>query len=189
VRVYDASGKLVRSLVQASAGPAGDLQVSSLVFNADGTALLYISAQGLTLAWDGRDDSGEAVVSGDYTVQITVQLPGGGIYQSQKVVAVSAQRGTALANAHLWPNPASDQVTLSCMAPLGTGLRIRLYNLAGEQIFENSTVLGSVPPSLRLRSSSGQSLASGIYIVAIEARTPGSAGPERRWFKIAIQTP
>jgi len=185
INIYNASGVLVRTLTLATAGPAGGLQFSTALFQADGLATVSISGSGLSFAWNGRDSAGQLVLTGEYTIQLLIYQKDGSVTQQWGQLTVEAKQGGTLFG-HAWPNPARDTAHLSMSVPVGSNLDIRLYDLVGELVRETWQVKEAKDTVVSLVSSSGRPLANGIYIVTVDVREPGTASVQRLNLKLVI---
>ena len=146
---------------------------------------MTISGDGLSFAWDGRDNKGQLVLTGEYTIQLLIYQKDGSVNQDWGQLAVAARQG-GVVSGHAWPNPARDTVHLSLSVPVGSALDVRLYDVAGELVRDIKQVKEPTDAILALVSSSGRPLSSGIYIVTVDIREPGKASLERLTIKLMV---
>jgi len=186
--VLDASGRVVRVLLETGImQPANDFNLGSDLLVADGRQLLRIWADTLfESAWDGKNESGKLVATGQYYIQAVSSDRLGHDTLVTKPVSVQRTQLAVIAATRLAPNPARDTVRIwvrSAMA--GTQVRAAVYTVAGELIakmdFNGSDVL-----TWNLANHAGEPLASGVYLVVVTA-TDGETGQmERRVMKLAV---
>jgi hypothetical protein len=176
LQVYDASGRLLRSLSVADAGAAlGNVSLGGNPWDPS-KGPLWLNSGAWAASYDGKDSQGNYLPSGDYQIQIDSSFAGASASQSKDVTVIRSDSG--LDSARAWPNPVfSGASSLQfSWSPAGQQIEAEVYDQAGERV----AVLGSL--------SGGQgawdfrNLANGIYFVTL--RIPGQGRP--RIIKVAI---
>lgn len=144
-------------------GDAGALNVSSTRFEPETQkSISFSDDQGRRWVWTGQNLQGQLVQNGVYVARL---FQTGG---PEREVAFSVERAVAdLGFLNFVVNPATRPVLefgLSLKA--GVTAMALLYNQAGELVHRRQVF--SPRDSLRLVSSGGQPLASGVYIMVID---------------------
>jgi hypothetical protein len=193
VRIFNSAGEQVRLL---AAYAYGDQQQptrlvpdsSSIAFGPDGGPLnkLTFDLGGLSVEWDGLNDLGQRVNSGQYTVQLQSGSMGDAPVIATTSITVLNADGSVLTGALVGPNPlGSDQNVVQVRmpgAPVGTLVTGRLYNVAGELIM---SAANDMQPDRMSFDLGGRNIAGGIYLVAVTAKAPWGQ-VERRTFKLVV---
>jgi hypothetical protein len=184
VTIYNSAGELVRHFSTGLSSLTG-LTLSQGSFVAGfGSVTLTTGALGSpTVAWDGLNDAGQAVAPGLYDIKVTKSAPGAADIQFSAWVQVLGASGRPLDGLVAGPNPlrpGDDALRLSMPnLPADATLKLGLYTVDGELVYAHGgAAAGTV--SLPVRSS----LASGIYVLVVEART--SALSQRRMIRVAV---
>lgn len=202
VRVFDteeieqylaASG---RSLSQKDY-QVGGTKVSPLVIQpsrtdplGDGNAVRIVLASGAVIYWDGRNERGEIVTTGQYYIQLTSLVPGK-VEQIRTIpVAVMAPE----AETHfvrVSPNPLDLKKNTILTFRLNTtgmifdNVQVKIYAVSGELIHRlqsDSSNPAVVQWNLGMDS---RRLANGVYLAVVEARS-GSAIVGREVVKVLV---
>jgi flagellar hook assembly protein FlgD len=165
VGIYNSAGELVRTLSMPSGGPGVKISRATL----SGGSVLSITSGSSSVTWDGRDDAGRQVQSGDYVVKVTEASGQGQIEVFAQAVTVLDQPQDALASAKAAPNPSTSsgpvQILLDPATPSSTEVVARVYDLAGELVGQADN---SLDPSIVSWKPSG-TVSSGIYFIRLTA--------------------
>jgi hypothetical protein len=182
LRIYNAAGELVKQLpAPVSSSQAAPSRVvpdaASFVPGAGGVVHFDLGVGSSTM-WDGRNEHGELVASGQYTVQLVQRNDGASLslaYSSVTVLDIPG-KGGILEGLAAVPNPApagsGDVVVFLFKGAPGTAVRASIYNVAGERVATLDN--GGWANSLSLRVTDLK-LAPGIYAAVFEAGLPGAS--------------
>ena len=194
VKIYNESGEVVRTLYSFMDDPGNNLlsnaQLSSSAIQPGSTTngqLGILLSNGVTLIWDGRDDSGQVVTGGQYFVEIHATDGKGGETVITHQVAVLANRGSSNA---VWASPnvtdGSIPVTFYVNATTPQNFSMDVYTTAGERVKTALTLVpGSVPPQAVWNAGG---LASGLYIAVVNARDAATGNlTVRKTLKVVIR--
>jgi hypothetical protein len=139
----------------------------------------------LTYTWNGRNNQGQLVSSGSYTVQLVDQTAGSASILMSKTFTLLKPLDAAPPKVLAGPNPLGpkDSSLIFAFAPLPSGQYavVKLYNVAGELIAQG---LGSGPGGKVLIKVGNWS--GGIYVAVFEVREQGSL-VSRQLLRLAIQ--
>jgi hypothetical protein len=192
LRIFNSAGEQVRLLAAYAHGGQQPSRLipdsSSIAFGPDGGPLNKLSFDlgGLSVEWDGLNDLGQRVNSGQYTVQLQSGSMGGAPIIASASITVLNADGSVLGGAVVGPNPlgAGQSVVHVRMpgAPTGTLVTGRLYNVAGELIM---SAANDMQPDRMSFDLGGRSISSGIYLVAVTAKAPWGQ-VERKTFKLVV---
>ncbi len=143
----------------------------------------------VTLKWDGKDNQGNVLQSGDYFIIAKVTPAGGSQYSLSQTVDMVVDKINLFSGlVGVFPNPASSRavVIIQTTEP-GVVFDIRVWNMAGELVKEMSLDSGSTQRlSWNLDSSSGSDLTDGAYVVEFSGRDQATGQVDRKTFKFAI---
>jgi hypothetical protein len=171
VEVYNGAGELVwRAQGTLQAGGALALSGRELVPEAGtgGLKISYGSGSSDFVIWDGKGGQGQALSSGSYLIKVT-QSDHNGKTTYTDTVALIQPNVNVFGWAAAAPNPVrsgSGSVLVSLQGG-ATGLSVwgEVYNLAGEHV---ATL--SEEPGASLRWSIKPGIASGVYLLQVNAR-------------------
>jgi hypothetical protein len=131
------------------------------------------------LQWDGKNEEGKIVSSGNYELQLSVKTAQGNITHASKTIVVLREDKTYLAALEAWPNPFTkdsgvDFITFrwACVTAGETGdAYIRVYNVAGELVKQIRTTLEAGSAFWNLRAEATlEHMSRGIYVVVINTK-------------------
>jgi hypothetical protein len=190
LRIFNSAGEEVKTLLVATYSTHAP---SRLVPDKDTVALgggasggINFDIGGISVNWDGTNNSGLQVGSGTYLVQLEVQnLAGPQTVASASVTVIDAG-GPVLSSAIVVPNPvpaSAGSIEVRWRPLPGVQVTARLYNVAGELVMSADN--GSSPDRLHLDLNGRQVMASGIYLVSLTATSP-SGSRERRSLKLVM---
>jgi flagellar hook assembly protein FlgD len=197
VLIYNEAGEVVRRLWSYVDDPGqaavNGIELSTSVFRPSyaptgGTPsqLSIRLSNGTTVVWDGRNDSGTIVRTGQYFVEIhSVDGQGG---ETQVVQRVSVQGGDRTAGAGVvtaYPNVVNraqpGPVTFVSDALFSVTLRVSLYTTAGELV-----VVRDGPAGQNTASWDASGVASGTYIAVVESRNAQGGLVNQQVLKVLI---
>ena len=195
VNIYNEAGEIVRHLdaVMADAVTlANGVNLSSETFSPSyqagaGSTLTVTLSNGTTMVWDGRNDSGQIVPSGQYFLEVQSNDGQGGSSTVTKQVTVFHHglnlEGTPVV---VYPNPDSQRVNgtaIQFAGSPGLSLKVNIYTIAGELVQEGIT--GAQGSGTATWDFAGKTIASGLYLADIEI-TDSQGGFQRQVTKIVI---
>jgi hypothetical protein len=195
LRVFNSAGELVRTLpvpVLGSQNAPSQISTDSKSFvpsgtGASGTSVKFDVGTGV-VAWDGRNDAGQIVSSGNYVVQLAAVNAGTAVPLESVSVSVldAASAKAVLGSSVIYPNPLlveqGNRLEIQFATIHGTRVVGKIYNLAGELVV---TLTNDQDEGKLIWNIRNHSLASGIYMVALWAQTPWGE-TERRTMKLVI---
>lgn len=181
--VFNTAGEIVKVVTDYTAaipanidlGPLGDL----LVVLKDGTPIhVKYDDAGDYLTWDGRNDQGQVVSSGDYEIQVTVRTYEGTTISAVKTMILLRQDKQFLDKFEVWPNPftatsGTDSVLFNWTTTDAgeTGdVMIRMYDVAGELVEELRSTIQAGSMSWALRTPGHGLISRGFYVCVLYAR-------------------
>jgi flagellar hook assembly protein FlgD len=179
VDIYNSAGELIKNLDSftgdaVTLASAVNLSSSTVAPSYQGgvnSAVTVTLTDGTTLVWNGRDDSGQIVTSGQYFLVVTSNDGQGGDSTVTKDIHVF-HNGLSLLGSPVivYPNPDSmrvngSQVNFLVNSPNPMTLKINIYTIAGEKVDHIDGQPGENPV---VWDFSGRGLASGVYLADIE---------------------
>jgi flagellar hook assembly protein FlgD len=186
VNVYNEAGEVVRHIYTYVDDPGtmnlGDVQLSSTVIQptanataASGTSAVTLTfPNGLTLTWDGKNDSGQVVTNGNYLMEVHwVNGTGGDEVISKGVVVENRGYLATNGNVYVQPNILKGGVTSATVVAPTTGnltLTVNLYDMAGELV--KKPVTGQAGTNVATLDVTG--LSSGLYFVVVDLTDPNT---------------
>ena len=197
VNIYNESGEIIRhldSMVADAVTITKSLTLSSSTISPSyqggpNSTTNITLADGTILTWDGRNDQGQIVSSGQYFIEVRSNDGQGGDATITKQISVIHQ-GLAVGSGlvTVYPNPLSERVNGSIInfAPNSStpvSLKIRVYTLAGELVQKD--LQSNLGDAVLTWDFTGKGVASGLYLAVIEVRD-GLGGLQRQITKIAI---
>jgi hypothetical protein len=184
IAVYNSSGERVKTLLPLGNQKAvSNFSLSSDVFSPDAGMPCVQVASGSTLlsCWDGSNDAGSPMGSGNYVVAVA---DSSGRMLVEKQLTVLRAGGAGELKLLASPNPLPPGAALRIQldgAEAGRAVELAIYSLSGERVF--SRVLPGQAGRIQLEAALS-SLAPGIYIC--NAFQQGSLGTRRASVKIGI---
>jgi flagellar hook assembly protein FlgD len=184
LKVYNSAGELVRTIREinkpvpniADLSAVGDI----IVIEKNGVPVNIKYGSNLTdyLQWDGKNEDGVVVSSGNYEIQLSVKTEQGNITYASKTVVLLREDKTYLAGLEIWPNPFTNESVSgsvvfrwTCVTAGETGdAYIRIYNIAGELVKQINTTLEAGLAAWDLRTGSYEHVGTGIYIAVITTK-------------------
>jgi uncharacterized repeat protein (TIGR01451 family) len=186
VLIYNESGEIIRHLDQFmddAVTLSTGVSVSSTSFSpsyqggVNSTETITLNS-GTTVVWDGRNDAGQIVSSGQYFIVVRSNDGQGSDSTVSKEITLF-HHGTDLApgGVNIYPNPnhlSKDGwvLTFDATANPNLTLTVRLYTIAGELVDSVQSAPGS---SFLQWDLSGKGLASGLYLAEIDMADPMGA--------------
>jgi len=194
ITIYNSAGEAVRHLTAETSGPR-DL-VTSVTLSTTTIQPSYgppkpgsvpevgiVLSDGTTKTWDGRNDDGAIVTTGQYFVEVKCEDGKGGetvVTREISVMADSTDSGEVVAG----PNPVLEgEAGTKFMVRGGSSntLRASIYNVAGELVrkVEGASGAGEVWWGT-------EGVASGLYIAVVEVIRPGRGVIDRKIKKVMV---
>lgn len=196
VNIFNGVGEVVRHLYAAVDDPLAStmtgISLSSSVVRPGSLSagspssvqiVVSTSSQPLTLAWDGRSDSGAYVTNGHYELEAHWNDAKGGTADVSKGLLVSGARetGTVLASPNRLDPVNGYQTLFTADVPGGVVLNAALYTLAGERVATASWVA-----SLNGALWDASGFASGMYIAVVEVLNAKGGLLQRQMIKVSV---
>ena len=184
LEVYNSAGELVyREQLPPAQALATDLRLGAGSEDGSVNVILKNGASESPWAWNGRNQQGALVASGNYTFKLVSTSTQGSRSVVSKDILLLRPPQSALPGGAVLPqsNPVrgGEPLALRWEVAPGYGVRARVYNAAGELVA--SAGAQGQDGSLGL----GQGLASGIYLVGVDFLR-GSALERRVRVKMAV---
>jgi flagellar hook assembly protein FlgD len=199
VRIYNEAGEMVRDLRTFLGDPGPDgltgMDLSSGVIRPTGDGgsgggvprqLTITLSNGVPVVWDGRNDAGAIVGTGNYFVEVHSNDGRGAESRMTDTVTVQAQdRESGLGKLMAWPNVVGglgpSRVVFHTDSGLTMVLTVRVYTVSGELVgMAGPGPAGTVGWETR-------DVASGLYLAVVEARTPAGGFLLQRILKIVVK--
>lgn len=183
VVVLDQMGHVVADLpALTSMGPITGISLSTVHFVPEQDRLLSVTANGGGVsAFNGVGVGGAALPNGYYQVQ--VQLANGTLYTQGFYLQHQAWNGGTVAA--MLP-PRGDHGIIAWNYSEAVNVNVNLYDVAGELVWVDHGVGVSGRLRWNLTTSSGSPVASGIYIVKVDASSLDGSVEDVRMLKMAV---
>jgi flagellar hook assembly protein FlgD len=207
IRIYTASGELVRSLADISSvsgriasvelegdplrlGP-GQANLVKIMPKGSGPTDISDSRGSLSggrIVWDGKGDGGWLVQSGEYILKLEQVIEGDKITITRSITVVRYSGGDTVAIG-VYPNPYHGEkgdgfVRITVRAVDQTEASVRIYNVAGEMVGNiPGTVIHAGTTEFKWKVSS---MASGVYVGLVETKSLITGTREKKVVKIVI---
>jgi hypothetical protein len=184
IAVYNSSGERVKTLLPLGSQKAvSNFSLSTDVFSPDSgmPCLQVVSGATLLACWDGSNEAGSPMESGNYVVVVS---DSSGRMLVEKQVAVIRAPSAGEFKLLAAPNPlrGGEQLRLRVEGSgQGSSVEIELFSLAGERVWNSS--LAGENGSIRI-SAPLAGLAPGTYVFSAARRGP--SGLKRASLKIGV---
>jgi hypothetical protein len=110
--------------------------------------------------------------------RLTTQMPGSFGFQLVGAISTSTRAELRVEDLKLYPNPVSEQLTVSMVLPEGTNLEAQLFDLLGRNVLSRN--LGNLPGGPQQFDFNTSDLAAGVYSLRI---TDGHASKAIKFVK------
>jgi flagellar hook assembly protein FlgD len=201
VSIFNSAGELVRKMREYK--DVSNTNISLKVGN-NNTGMVIIQkganninityGTGLTdyISWNGLNDQGIAVGSGNYEVQVNLVTAQGKQTVASKTIIVLSENSKYLGDVAIWPNPYVAKASLLkqmkfVWAP-GTEsgwMNITVYTIAGEKVKSFNSALQSGMVVWDLRTDDNSLVGNGYYVVVFESQNT-SGRLDRKILKMAV---
>ena len=199
MNVYNEAGEVIKHLY-AYADDPGNLSLSNVTFSSDairptvGTPtpngsgeLTMVFPNGVTMTWDGTNDSGQIVTNGVYQVEMHLVDGSGGEQVLSHNVTVergngTSTEGTVFAGPNILNGGASG-TTIFSNSSLSLTLTAAVYDVAGELV--KKPVTG--PAGANAVPVDVTGLASGLYLVVVDLADSNGSLIHRQVTQIIIK--
>jgi len=180
LRVFNNAGEIVRTIRDYNADTANQLKMNvepSYLISKDtgGQIDVFYNDNGNYIMWDGKNESGYAVSSGTYELQVIVKTEQNDVVQASKRVVIMYEPKEFLSGARVYPNPfisAGAQeavIEWNFTGSIETGsISIAIYNIAGELVKKLRVPLEDESVKWDGRNTGGETVAHGYYIIVME---------------------
>jgi flagellar hook assembly protein FlgD len=184
LKVFNSAGEVIRTVRETSkpvpeiADLSGVGDIIVMEKNGVPVNIKYGSNMGDYIQWDGMNEDGKTVSSGNYELQLTVKNSAGNTTHASKTVVLLREDKTYLDKFEAWPNPYDENSpaagitinwTFQTTGETGEVL-IRIYNVAGEIVREMKSKLENMSVTWDLRTSSMEHVSRGIYVIVMEGK-------------------
>ena len=198
VNIYNSAGELVRRLqVNNTANTNISLAVDDVIQvgkNSPPVSIQY--AAGASIPWDGLNSDGRTVDSGVYEIQVEVKTEQGfQVMATKSVTVLNAGMSGIITDMKIYPNPAivtngTGGATIKWLTASSGQADIKIYNMAGEQVRNIDTSISAGMPGIvwDLKSSGGEEVSSGLYVVVIYVKKD-TGESEIKKIKMAVMRP
>jgi hypothetical protein len=190
LKIFNSAGEIVR-VIRENKAVSTDLSLADdeiLGIPDDGSTVpVKYNAAGDSIPWDGKNDQGKVVSSGNYELQVTVKTLQGTVVNASKTVIVLRQDKTYLDKLSVYPNPyeastAAPGVTFAwtfkTTGETGTAV-IRVYNVAGELVKMIKADLAAMSATWDLRTEDNEHISRGFYVVILTAKNAAGYGDNK----------
>lgn len=182
ITVYNSSGETIKKIFTNQQPVNGSLKLSIddvLPITDSGSKISFKYGEGLTdtVVWDGLNEFGKAVTSGNYEIKVTYVSPeGASSFAAKSVVIINGSKadpGTVKA----FPNPAitgkGRSIKFTWERPGQGNVIIRVYDVAGQKVKELSGDFAAGTIAWNFE----RELPPGMYVAVVEASsTEGYTG-------------
>jgi hypothetical protein len=179
VTIYDERGEQVATLCAAINFPAGtafSMSLSSFTPNPNapgGTILVYLNNQ-LVGSWNATESNGSFVPNGFYHFVLQEHTSDGNTVQMERDAFIATYHGETV-SLTAWPNRARPGDTIQFTAsfagnPADSQSKIKVYTVSGELV--QTLPISGGTASWDLKNSSGTTVASGLYLAALDGVDP-----------------
>jgi len=186
ISIYNSAGELIRSLEGSAMPPSGVTVDMDPVVTAGGNVAQKIRifyGGGNYVTWDGMNNNGGAITSGIYEVKAEIVTPAGVSTMASKTITVLVSKSDKMiSNIKIYPNPyvsapdiASAPAVISWDHAYSGSVLIKIYNTSGELVKMFNRPLSDGKASWDLKMEDGKFIASGLFIVIIEAVSDAGA--------------
>lgn len=199
VSIFNSAGELVRTLKQnkdmnntSISLKVGDKGV--VVLEKGGNNINITYGTGLTdyMSWDGLNDHGIAVTSGNYEVQVNVVTDQGRSTVVSKTITIISENAPYIGYVSILPNPyvgsesQTKQIKFAWVPGQETGsMNVTVYNVIGEKVKSFDAPLQTGYVLWDLKTGDDSKAANGYYAVVFQSKN--SAGRlDRKTLKLAI---
>jgi uncharacterized repeat protein (TIGR01451 family) len=198
VNIYNEAGEVVRRLVAVVDDPSGaqmtNVALSSTVVSPGQPAAgqptsvqIVVQVAGgspVTLSWDGTSDNGNTVMPGPYELEVHWDNGEGGITDITKAILVVGGQervGTILAEPNILNSKNGMITTFTIDSSQNLTVKFKVYTVAGELVPAVALQAGT-----NRASYDASGLASGLYLVEVEAANPNGGLVQRQILKIDV---
>jgi hypothetical protein len=193
VSIYDERGELVSTVCGAlsfSNGATFSMTVSNFVPNPNGpggTISIYLNGQ-MVGTWNATNSNGNWVPNGFYHFVLLEHASGGSIVQMERDAFISTYHGE-LVTLIAWPNVVhpGDAVNFTASfagIPADNQSKIKIYATDGELV--QTVTLNAGSATWDLRNSSGQMVASGVYLAVLDSVDPSTGQGLNKIVKVLL---
>ncbi len=162
------------------------IQFTDTSTDSDGTVTAWEWNFGDGATSDQQNPTHAYAAAGTYTVSLVVTDDKGG--QSAAATEEITVTGPSSIVTYAYPNPAATTATIVYYLPDGTtDLVLRVYDLAGNLVYERDLAAAESTYDWDLTSTSGDELANGLYFYLIAGRDASGKAIRSAIFKLLIQ--
>jgi hypothetical protein len=194
IRIYDGRGEFVRELCGSLIpGENRALTLETSDFNPSspepgGTLAVRVNNQTIGV-WDAKDQNGRVVPNGYYTLVFQQTFADGSKTDFEKTVYIEPYNRNSPVEFSARPNIAhsGDVVRLTALlrgAPIGQEAMAKIYAVSGELVRTLTFVTGEA--LWDLRNETGEAVANGVYLGALDGWDPILGAPARKIVKVAV---
>jgi flagellar hook assembly protein FlgD len=188
--IYNSAGELVRRITDYNQIASTSIDLSGMddpIYVGTGALVPLKIGPSASVSWDGKNSEGNTVANGIYEVQVEIKTADGYKVVSSRSITVMAtddqsvltDPSNAKAFPKVYPNPmtymgddfTTQTATIEWFAAVPGRITIRIYNVAGELVKSIPADLAAKSVKWDVRTEGGESLASGLYVFVLQART------------------
>jgi flagellar hook assembly protein FlgD len=181
--IFNSAGEIVKVVTDYAAAIPSNIDLSgigdTLIIQKTGPPMqLKYDSAGDFLTWDGKNDQGLVVSSGDYEVQVTIKTAQGITISATKTVILLREDKLYLDKFEVWPNPfTAASGTNSILFKWTTqdagetgDVTIRVYNIAGDLAKEIKSTIQAGSYSWNLLTSANNLISRGLYVAVLYSK-------------------
>ena len=137
-----------------------------------GKIVIRYGEGGESIVWDGKNGEGKKVGSGVYEVQIIVNRGSGMVEIASKTITILGKEDKIIRDIKIIPNPVGKErrVRIRWESEREGDIKVKIYNIKGELIREIRDRIERKEVIWDIRSSKGEKITDGCYIVVMEGR-------------------
>ena len=201
ISIFNGAGELVRTMRQNKdlsstniSLKVGNNNTGMVVIEKGNNAINITYGTNLTdyMTWDGLNDQGLAVTSGNYEVQVNLVTPQGRQTVASKSIIVLSEKSTYMGDVAIWPNPYVDKTSVTKQIKFvwnpGTEsgwMNVSVYSMIGEKVKSFNTSLQAGSVIWNVKTDDNSKAANGYYVVVFESRNI-SGRLDRKVLKMAL---
>ena len=201
VSIFNSAGELVRTIRDykdvsntSISLKVGNNNTGMVVIEKGSNNINITYGTGLTdyVSWNGLNDQGIAVSSGNYEVQVNLVTNEGKQTVASKTIIVLSENSKYMGDVGIWPNPyvAKASVTKQVKFVWNPGtedgwMNVTVYTIAGEKVRSFNAALQSGSLTWDLKTNDNSLVGNGYYVVVYESQNT-SGRLDRKTLKMAI---
>jgi flagellar hook assembly protein FlgD len=182
-KVYNSSGELIKTgreykMPSSTNNIALDVKDTLLIEKTGGKIEIKYNKENPSdyLIWDGKNDQGIAVTSGNYEIQVTVVTADGKSIRASKSVLILREDSEIISDIKIVPNPfvsgkKTNSVEIKWKTNSDGNVTVYIYNIAGDLVRKIEGSLETKSIKWDLKTSTGTKVSTGNYIIVVNAKS------------------